>query len=374
MAIRSAEAIPIGYPEANDGGRTRYVCLVRLTTDEGVAGWGEAVTLFEEATRAAQVLITGLGELVVGEDPLEGEAIWNALHAHTWWYGNGGIASMAIAALDIAIWDLKGKLLGKRLLDLLGGPVKSELPATVACHATKASIDELAAEAAEWLESGAHGIKVGFGKRGEAKLGYEQQRDVAYVGALRRAIGPDKQIMIDVGAALHWSVDEAIARVRAFEEHGLHWIEEPLGNWNPAGYTALRDATSTLIAYGEREYGLEGVERVLETKTCDVLGIDPGRAEGITTVLASLARVESAGGQANAHAFSTAIVTAASLALSWSSAACKQLETKPLRDVAQYDLVAEAVVPIRGAWPEPTGVGLGIDVVSEVVDHYRLDR
>jgi L-alanine-DL-glutamate epimerase-like enolase superfamily enzyme len=373
MAVRSVEAIPIGYPEANDAGRTRYVCLVRLTTDDGVIGWGEAVTLFEEATRAVQVLIAALGELVVGEDPLESEAIWNALRAHTWWYGNGGLASMAIAALDIAIWDLKGKLLGRRLLDLLGGPVKRELPATLACHATKASIDELAAEAAEWLESGARGIKVGFGKRGEARLGYQHERDVTYVGELRKAIGPDKLIMIDVGAALHWSAAEAIARVRGFEEHGLHWIEEPLGNWNPPGYAALREATSTLIAYGEREYGLEGIERVLNTRTCDVLGIDPGRAEGITAAHQALACVENAHRQANAHAFSTAIITAASLALSWSSASCKQLETKPLRDVAQYDLVADPLVPTDGLWPEPAGVGLGIEVVTDVVDAYRLD-
>jgi L-alanine-DL-glutamate epimerase-like enolase superfamily enzyme len=61
MAVRSVEAIPIGYPETNDAGRTRYVCLVRVTTDDGVVGWGEAVTLFEEATRAVQVLIAALG-------------------------------------------------------------------------------------------------------------------------------------------------------------------------------------------------------------------------------------------------------------------------------------------------------------------------
>jgi L-alanine-DL-glutamate epimerase-like enolase superfamily enzyme len=234
-AVRSVEAIPIGYPEANDAGRTRYVCLVRITTEDGATGWGEAVTLFEEATHAVKVLIEALGELVVRRDPLDCEAIHRELRAHTWWYGNGGIASMAIAGLDIALWDLKARLRSQRLLDLLGGPVKRELPATLACHATKASLGALAAEAAEWLEGGALGIKVGFGKRGEARLGYEPGRDADYVRELRAAIGSEKSIMIDVGTALQWTVDEAIARVRVFEEYGLHWIEEPLGHWNPSG-------------------------------------------------------------------------------------------------------------------------------------------
>ena len=374
MRITSVESIPIGYPEPNDHDRTRYVCLAKVTTDEGLVGWGEGVAYWPESARAAAVLIDALGEVVIGMDPLQTETIWRAMRSHAWWYGNGGVASMAVAAIDIAAWDLKGKALDARVLDLLGGPTKERLPAIASGHAGKADLGELADQAAEWLSTGLHGFKVGFGKRGDARLGFEHDRDVEYMRRVREAIGPDKTIMLDMGVAVQWDVAEAVARTLAFEEHDLYWIEEPLGHWNPEGYRTLREKTTTRIAYGEKEFGVEGVERVLATGTCDVLGFDPGRAEGLTAFRHAVERVEAAGTQANAHAWSTAIVSAVSLAVSWASPVCKQFEVKPIRDVAQYELVANPVVHENGYMPQPQGPGLGIEVLEEVVERYRLDR
>jgi L-alanine-DL-glutamate epimerase-like enolase superfamily enzyme len=372
MRITSVEAIPIGYPEPNDHGRTRYVCLARITTDEGLVGWGEGVGYWEEAARATAILIDALGELVVGQDPLQTETIWQKLRAHSWWYGNGGIASMAISAIDIAVWDLRGKALDARVLDLLGGPAKDELPAIASGHAANADLGALADEAAEWVSTGMRGLKVGFGKRGEARLGYEHNRDVEYVRRVREAIGPDKSIMIDLGVAIRWDVAEAVARVRAFEEHDIYWIEEPLGHWDPVGYRTLRDKTTTRIAYGEKEFGLEGIQRILDTGTCDVLGFDPGRAEGLTGFRHAVERVEASGSQANAHAWSTAIVSAVSLTVSWASPACRQFEVKPIRDVAQFEFVAAPVTHDNGLMPQPQGPGLGIEVLEDVVARYRI--
>lgn len=375
MKIKTIETIPVGYPEPNDHGRTRHVCLVRMTGDDGRVGWGEAVTYWEEASWAVKALIDrGLAGQVVGRDPLESEAIWRSLKEYSWWFGGGGIASIAISGLDLAIWDLKGKALGARVLDLLGGPVKDKLPAIASGHCAKASLDELAEEAAEWLSTGMHGLKVGFGKRGDARLGYEHDRDIEYCRKVREAIGPDKTLMIDLGVAIKWDVTEAVERTLAMEEHGLYWIEEPLGHWNPEGYRTLREKTTTRIAYGEKEFHVEGIQRVLNTGTCDVLGFDPGRAEGLTGFRHAVERVEAAGGQANAHAWSTAIVSAASLAISWSTPVCRQFEIKPLRDVAQHELVAHPVTHESGWMPQPQGPGLGIEVLEDVVERFRLDR
>jgi len=148
MRITAVESIPIGYPEPNDHDRTRYVCLARVTTDEGLVGWGEGVAYWPEAAHAAATVIDALGEVVIGMDPLQTETIWRALKSHCWWYGNGGIASMAVAAIDIAAWDLKGKVLDARVLDLLGGPVKEKLPAIASGHAGKADLGELGYQAA----------------------------------------------------------------------------------------------------------------------------------------------------------------------------------------------------------------------------------
>jgi L-alanine-DL-glutamate epimerase-like enolase superfamily enzyme len=372
-ALRTIEAIPIGYEEPNDHGRIRHVTLIKLTDDDGAVGWGESVTYWPEASRAVVALVDGLREVLVGRDPLENEAIWRALRSQMWWYGNGGIGSIALSGIDIALWDLKGKLLGASVLDLLGGPVKDVLPAIASGHAAKADLGALADEAAAWTATGLHGMKIGFGKRGDAHLGYDHDRDVEYVRRVREAMGPNKSLMVDLGVATQWTVSEAVRRIRAFEEHAVDWVEEPLGHFDPDGYAELRAKTQTKIAYGEKEFGLEGIQRVLDSGTCDVLGFDPGRAEGLTAFKHAVSRVEAARREANAHAWSTAIVTAASLAISWSTPVCRQFEVKPLRDVAQFELVTEPLTHTDGFMPRPQGPGLGIEVREDMVQRLRLD-
>lgn len=371
--IQSVEAIPVAYPEPNDFNATRYLCLVKITTEDGIVGWGESITQFPEANPAVAAIITGMAELIVGRSALDTSAIWHALKDRAWWYGyNGGIASYAVAAIDIALWDIKGKALGVSVCELLGGPVHDRLPAIASAHAHHGSIPEMAEEALGWLDSGLQGMKVGFGKRGNAHLGFEHDRDVEYVRAMREAIGDNRMLIIDLGFAIKWDVSTAVKRVQAFDHYCIDWIEEPLGAWDPEGYATLRAKTTTLIAYGEREWNLQGFERVLATGTCDVVGVDPGRAEGITGFKRVTDRVEFYRRQANAHAWSSAIVSAASLAVSFSSPACKLFEFKPLRNPMQHDLVSDPVVHVDGwVYPPTSAPGLGIDVNEKVIERYR---
>jgi L-alanine-DL-glutamate epimerase-like enolase superfamily enzyme len=372
--IVSVEAIPVSYPEPNDFNAIRHLCLTKITTDDGHVGWGESITQFLEANFATKAIIEGMSERVVGKDPVQNDAIWEAIKDQAWWYGyGGGIASYAVSAIDMALWDLKGKVLGASVLDLLGGSVHQRLPAIASCHAHYDDIGEMVEEAQSWTETGLQGVKVGFGKRGGARLGYEHNRDVEYVKRMRLGIG-DKMLMVDCGWAIKWDVMTAIRRVRAFEEWDLTWIEEPLGAWDPEGYANLRAKTTCLIACGEKEWNLDGIERVLQTGTVDVIGVDPGRAEGITGFKKATERVEWYRRQANAHAWSSAICSAASLAVSFSSTACKLFEFKPLNNPMQHDLVTKPFVHEQGWVYPPTGPGLGIEVIDEVVNHYRSEK
>jgi L-alanine-DL-glutamate epimerase-like enolase superfamily enzyme len=226
-------------------------------------------------------------------------------------------------------------------------------------------------EAREWIVPGLHGVKVGFGKRGDARLGYEHDRDVEYVRQMRAGIGDDKLLMVDCGWNVRWDVATAVRRVRAFDAYGLHWIEEPLGAWDPEGYATLRSKTTALIAYGEKEWNVDGYDRVLATGTADVVGIDPGRAEGITGAKRVVDRIERERRQANAHCWSSAIVTAASHALSFSSRAFKLIEHKPLPSPMQHELVDAPFDPVGGWFLPPTKPGLGIEIHEDVVDRYR---
>lgn len=371
--IERVEPIPVAYPEPNDFNATRYLCLVKITTNDGVVGWGESITQFPEANPATASIIEGMSEFIVGNSPLGNEVLWRKMKNRAWWYGyGGGIASYAIAAIDMALWDIKGKLLGVPVVDLLGGAVHERLPAVASSHAHYESIPAMAEEAQEWLSTGMQGMKVGFGKRGDARLGYEHDRDVEYVRAMREAIGEDKMLMIDCGIAVTWDVTTAVRRVQAFDQYDLTWIEEPLGAWDPEGYANLRSKTTSLIAYGEKEWTLEGFERVLDTGTVDVVGVDPGRAEGITGFKRVTDRVEAHRRQANAHAWSSAIVSAASLAVSFSSPACKLFEFKPLRNPMQHELVSEPIEHIDGwVYPPVERPGLGVEIQEDVVDRYR---
>lgn len=376
MKITTVEAIPVAYPEPNDFDAIRHLCLVKLTTDDGTVGWGEAITQFEEASLATEAIIDGMAHLVIGRDPVNTRAVWHTLKDHSWWYGHGGgIASYAVAALDIAMWDLKGRALGVSVCDLLGGSVHDRLPAIASSHAHYASIPAMAEEAAGWMAQGFQGMKVGFGKRGDANLGYEHDRDVEYVRVMRETLGDNRSLMIDIGARIQWDVTEAVRRTQAFDEYDIDWIEEPLGAWDPEGYANLRAKTTTRIAYGEREWNVAAFERVLATGSCDVVGVDPARAEGITGFQQIADRAAAYQRQANAHAWSSAICTAASMAVSFASRSCKVIEFKPLRNPMQHDLVEEPFAQDDGWVLPPTDrPGLGIEVIEEVVDRFRLRR
>ncbi len=372
MRVTSVATFPVAYSEPNDDGAVRSLCLVRLDTDEGAVGWGEACTLWPEASLATAELVRGLADLVIGSDPVQLRDTWERLRAHTWWYGDGGLASFAIAALDIALWDLRGKALGASLLEMLGGPCRERLPALASGHAALRDLDALVAETASWVPGRAHGVKVGFGKRGAANLGFDHDRDVAFVSGLRDALGPEPSIMVDCGVRVRWTAAEAIERVLAFEAHDLAWIEEPLGHDDPAGYAALRAATSTRIAYGEREWNLRGLQRVIESGTCDVLGVDPGRAEGVTGFVSACDMAYRREVTTNAHAWTSGIVVAASLAVSWAMPSCELMEVQPFVNPMVGELT-DAPRPRGGWWPRPEGFGLGIEIDEGLVERHLLD-
>jgi L-alanine-DL-glutamate epimerase-like enolase superfamily enzyme len=375
MKVHSVEAIPVAYREPTDHNRFRSVCLVKITDTDGRVGWGESCAYFPEASRAAGKIIEGLAPLVIGQSPLHTETIWLKMKEHSWWYGTGaGIVSIAISGIDIALWDLKGKQLNARVLDLLGGPVRDRLPAIASLHGTYRSIEAMAEQISGHTATGLHGAKVGFGKAGDAYLGFEEARDIEFVEKVKAAMGPGKDLMVDLGVKNFWDVPTAIRRAKAFEERGVAWLEEPLGHDDPEGYAALRAATGIRIAYGEREWNARGVQKIVATGTVDVVGLDPGRVEGITGFRKAAEICTLNRRQANAHNFSTAIVGAASQALSFASPACYLLELQPVYGPAQKDLVDRPIWHTDGYVNLPEGPGLGIQINEDLVKSARLDK
>ncbi len=374
MKIASIEPIPLAYPEPNDHDLTRYLLLVKVTTDDGLVGWGETWSRFPEATKACMDLIDGMAEVIKDADPRETEPIWRKLRAHSYWYGTGGLASFAISAIDIALWDIKGKAAGLPLVTMLGGAVQEKLPAIVSSHADKADLREGAEEIGNWLdERDLKGVKYGMTWEGPAKLGREQGRDVEFVKEIRERIGPDRDIMVDVRAAFPWDVGTATRRVLGFEEYGIRWIEEPFQPSALDLYKDLRARITTMIGFGERSRTVEEFEAAVATGLTDVVGVDPGSAEGLTGCVKVIDRIEAANRHFNAHAWSGAIISAVSVALSAATPSTLVFEVKPRRNPMQHELVADPIDPVDGYVSAPTSPGIGVDIQDDCVAHYRLD-
>lgn len=372
--ISAIDTFAVQYPEPNDSMGLRCLVFVRIRTSDGHEGWGEAITMFPAASRATVTLIEGMNDLLIGRDPLANGVLWRDLVEDGWWFGHrGGLYSFALSAVDIALWDLKGRILGVSLVDLLGGARRDTLPAIASTHAFDSDLQLEAERHGRYVtEAGFLGFKIGMGKRGDARLGYDVARDIDFVRRLREQAGPDAMIMMDRGKKITWTLEEAIRRVQGFEEHGLTWIEEPFEPDHTEELRTLRQHSTTLFAGGEREWDVHGYEGALADGLIDVVGVDVGRVGGITGVRQVISLVERERRWFNSHAWSSAINTAVSLALSASTDRTLLQELKPDPNPMQDDLIAEPIRQVGGQVAVPRGPGIGVEPIVEVLEHYRL--
>lgn len=374
--VRSVTPISVRYPEPNDDGAIRHLTLCRIEADDGTVGWGEAITSWPDACRATEAIIDGIaGELVVGRDPLDNVDIWRSIRQRAWWYGNrGGISSFALSAIDIALWDLKGKLLGVPVTQLLGGAHHTRLPAIASTHPRLESLEAEADKHAGYItDLGFQGCKFGLGKKGDARLGSDIERDVEFIRLLRERVGPEPMLMWDRGVnTLIWDVSFALRLTTALEQYGLTWMEEPFEPDDLDSFRRLKTRCSTLIGSGEREWNVEGYRSFIASGAADVIGFDPGRAEGITGGRRVIELVEEAGVWFNAHAWSSAIVTAASLALSLTTPRVLVFEFKAEKSPMQHELVERPIEQSGGYVEGIECPGLGIEVREAVVEKYRF--
>lgn len=372
MRIAGMEVFVLRWPEPNDFNHDRMTVLLRVDTKEGVSGWGEAIAMWPEACRATKAIIEdGFAPLLAGHDASDVVACWNAMKEHSWWYGEGGIAALAISAVDVALWDIVAKDAGVPLVELFGGHAQQALPACASLHVNHPTIEDSVTAIKGYIDGGFRSAKLGLGKRGPSRAGRDPDYDVALVGELRKATGPTPDIMVDAGNGVHWDVETAVRTTRRMEEFAIKWMEEPLHPSDVAGHLALKARTKTLIAAGEREWGLAGYRRWIDSGAIDVFGIDPARVEGVTGFRRIAAEIEAAGKIVNAHAWSTAVLTAASLHLSLASPASILFELKPIPGPMQFELVDAPFWHEDGLVRAPNRPGHGAEPRGEIVRKYR---
>jgi L-alanine-DL-glutamate epimerase-like enolase superfamily enzyme len=264
-----------GLPEAGDHAGPRELIFVELTTADGLIGLG--LTFWHGALAPAlRAAVDALAELVVGHDPLRVEAIGDMLRAATGRTSatGSGIFHLALAAVDIACWDLAGQAAGRSLADLVGG-FRHRVPAYASGALLRGyPLDCLQRTSVRLVEMGFRQLKMQCG--GEASIA----ESVARVRAVREAVGPDIDLMCDVNQ--NWSGAHAVQVGQRIEPFHLAWIEDPTVADDHSGLARISAALSTPIAAGEYAWSLAEFRQLLEARALDIVMIDLLRVGGIT--------------------------------------------------------------------------------------------
>jgi L-alanine-DL-glutamate epimerase-like enolase superfamily enzyme len=262
------------YTAAGRAVDANWHVLARITTADGIQGFGYIVYPRRDLIPAVAQASRELGEYLVGTNVLEVEAAWDRLAKRGDWVGPGGMLHCAIAPLDIALWDATGKSLGQPLYRLLGG-YRERLPA----YASDAlwyslSPDELAVSATRHVTQGFRALKLRLGK--EARSEAEVQR----VQTVRQAIGSEIEIMVD--ATESWHLPRALQTGRALQDAGIAWLEDPVHHQDVTGLAHLTRTFEIPVAGGEHLYHLAAFRELLQARAVDIAIIDLARVGGIT--------------------------------------------------------------------------------------------
>lgn len=248
--------------------------LARVTTDDGIAGFGYVVSLRRDLVMAVAEATRELGAHLVGSHVLEAEATWARLARLGGWIGPGGLLHVAIAPLDIALWDAAGKTLGQPLYRLLGG-YRDRLPTYASDRLWYSlSLDDLAESARQHVAQGFRAVKLRLGH--EVNPDAEAQR----VRAVRQAVGAEVRILVD--ATESWDRAQATRTGRRLQEEGIAWLEDPVHHRDLVGLSHLTALLETPIAGGEHLYELTAFKDVLQAAALDIIILDLARVGGIT--------------------------------------------------------------------------------------------
>jgi galactonate dehydratase len=267
--------------------------FVEVSTDEGITGWGEITTTTKLANRALRAMLQQIGAIVIGENPAHIERLWHKLFRSFTYMGSRGAAVECVSAIDIALWDIRGKALGQPIYELLGGAVRDEIALYTHPDQRKFTTPEgVVAEVRDIVDSGHTALKFDpFPWQGTRELhdGYldgsmprKDERAAAELTALiRKTVGPEIEILIDAHG--RFDVPTAIRLCRTLEEAGqIDWFEEPVP---PESFNALkqvRDKVNAPISWGERGHTKWDFVPILENKLADFIMPDVTWTGGIT--------------------------------------------------------------------------------------------
>lgn len=370
MKITRVEAIHLRLPvvtERADG--TQDTLVVKVHTDAGLIGIGEIdssphVCKAIIETPMSHKVCRGLADCVLGQDPFEIDRLFHRMYEWTVFYGRYGVAIQAMSGVEIALWDIFGKAVGRPVYQLLGGGFRKKFRAyaSILFGDTPAETERIGRELAA---QGYKAVKFGWGPMGQSEAS-----DIAHVRAARQGLGADIELMVDAG--LCWDTATAIRRSHQFEPFNLTWLEEPLHPDNMQGYARLSAQSPMRIAAGEEICDVDEFRQLMDVGGIDVAQIDVTRVGGLN-------RAKRMGWDSQErhrlcvnHSYKTGINIAASLhfvaALPNTHYFEYCVEQGPLRQL----LTKQRFPVVDGDIVVPEEPGLGIELNEEIVAKYRV--
>ncbi len=369
MRIRDIEVINLRFEYPPDE-RFRYaggVCTGRVTsliqvhTDSGLVGLG---SVYSHPDLVRLIVEGQLRPALVGEDPSKIERIWKRCYKLTRWYGRKGVAVSALGGIDIALWDLRGKVAGKPISALLGAS-RSRVPAYASGLLWNDDLFELEQEAKRHLVEGFQAMKMRLGRH----WGY----DCVALAAVRGAIGPDMKLMIDGNA--RYSLDGATRMIPRFRDAGIFWLEEPFPPEDPDSFRALRPSLSGIrLAAGENEFGEQGFRELIDPRIVHIVQPDCCRCGGLTPALRIADRAQAKGLHVAPHTWSDAVALVANMHFVAATPNALTVEVDRTGNPFIDDLLTEPLRVDEGMIPVPDGPGLGIELNEEVVGRFEVPR
>jgi len=352
----SAYRVPTDSPEADGTLEWRATTVVVVEAEAG----GETGIGYSYADEAAACFIESvLAPAALGIDALDLTRAWTVMCRALRNNGRPGIASAALSAVDASLWDLKGRLLGLSVVDLIGA-ARDDVPVYGSGGFTSYSIAQLESQLGGWVEDGITRVKM--------KVGRDARADVERVAAARRAIGSDAELFVDANGA--YTRKEALAQAERFAVEDVTWFEEPVSSDDLEGLARLVERAPAGMAIAAGEYGYDAFyfARMLEAHAVDVLQADATRCGGVTAFL----RV---GALAEAHATPLSAHTAPSLHVHPCAALANVQHIEYFHDHVRIERLFfdGAATPVDGVLvPDRTRPGLGLELKRADAAPYLL--
>jgi L-alanine-DL-glutamate epimerase-like enolase superfamily enzyme len=379
ILLQGGQSYGSGRREATDNGD--WQLLVRVATDAGLTGWADVETL----APAAVAIIAGqgmampgfktLGELLIGEDPLDVERLWDKLYVGSAYYGRRGIAIHCLSAIDNCLWSIRAEAAGMSLAQLLGGRHHDRVLA-YASTLFRDTPEAMVAAAQAYVARGFRAVKFGWGVFGE-----DPGRDRELVAAARQALGPDRHLLVDPGwYPIGWkrpgpprSRRQALELCRWLADYDVGWVEDFIHPERFDEYAYVRAESPVPVAAGEQVATIWDFERFIGEGCVDVVQPDLSRCGGLTVAVKVAALAERAGIDLVPHSWLTHLLTGYSLQLIATLKRAPFVEFNVSQSAltagiakAPFALAADGTIAI------PEGPGIGVTVDLDFIAAHRV--